>query len=115
MMIRIILLLTLLTSLARAEDDHDHGSDEIVKLSAAEMAEFAIETSVAGPGLIATHLELPGEVQPNADRVAHIVPRYEGIVTEVRVHEGDMVKVGQILAIVESDAKIGRASCRERV
>jgi len=70
------------------------------------MKEFAVEMARAAAGNIATHLELPGEVQPNADQLAHIVPRYEGIVTEVRVHEGDVVKAGQVLAIVESDASL---------
>lgn len=89
-------------------DDHG-GHDEyedVVELSAAELAEFGIEVSSASPGIIETELELPGEVRPNDDRLAHIVPRYSGIVTEVRVHIGDYVKRGEVLAIVESDATL---------
>ncbi|MFT5233160.1 MAG: cobalt-zinc-cadmium efflux system membrane fusion protein [Candidatus Krumholzibacteriia bacterium] len=108
MLIRILMTLAMisLASLTNAADDHPHGEEEKVSLSKEEQLEFSIETAIAGPDTITTRLELPGEVQPNADLVAHIVSRYEGIVTEVRVHEGDLVKAGQVLAIVESDASL---------
>ena len=86
------------------EEAHDeHG---VVRLTAAELDEFGIKVTEAGPGLIETHLELPGEVQPNASRLAHIVPRFSGIVTEVRAEIGDYVKRGQVLAIIESDESL---------
>lgn len=51
-------------------------------------------------------LALPGEVVPNADRVAHIVPRFPGIVREVRKRLGDHVEEGEILAIVEGNQSL---------
>ncbi|NNE09477.1 MAG: HlyD family efflux transporter periplasmic adaptor subunit [Gemmatimonadetes bacterium] len=92
-------------------DDHsDHGgeSDEhgAVRLSQAEMDEFGIILDVAGPGTIVSTLELPGEVVPNADRLAHIVPRFPGIATEVRARIGDYVRKGEVLAIIESDESL---------
>jgi len=101
-------------------EGHDHGSgaghdedgdghddhEDLVQLSAAELAEFGIEVADVSSGIVETELELPGEVRPNDDRLAHIVPRYSGIVTEVRVHIGDYVKRGEVLAIVESDATL---------
>lgn len=94
-----------------AEPDQDVGHDDYdehgdVALSPAELAEFGIEVVSAGPGRIETYVSLPGEVRPNADRLAHIVPRYAGIVTEVRANVGDRVKKGQVLAIVESDESL---------
>jgi len=132
MMRRLIpaLILTLFAGLApaaSAEEDHEHhegdghaqdaahdndgGDDEhddhgIVRLSAEELHEFGIEIEAAAPGIIEIHLELPGEVQPNADRLAHIVPRYSGIVTEVRANIGDYVKQGEVLAVIESDESL---------
>ena len=81
-------------------------------LDAATRAEFGIETAVAGPGVLRLHRTLPGEVRANADRLAHIVPRYEGIVREVRAHVGDRVAADQILAIVEGDASLTNFSVR---
>src|SRR6185436_3943394 len=48
-------------------------------------------------------VELPGEVRPNADRIAHIAPRFPGLVREVRKYVGDRVRAGEILAIIESE------------
>jgi len=99
------------------DDGHDHGEAhdaadaraheaDVVTLSAAELAEFDIHVSSAGPDTVSTYLTLPGEVHPNADRLAHIVPRFSGIVTEVRANVGDTVQRGQVLAIVESDESL---------
>jgi cobalt-zinc-cadmium efflux system membrane fusion protein len=49
---------------------------------------------------------LPGEVKVNGNRIAHIVPRYSGIVTEVRVQVGDAVREGQVLAVIEGDESL---------
>jgi len=86
-------------------DDHEEPA-EIVRLSPEELAEFGIEVTTAGPGTVERHLSLPGEVQPNADQLAHIVPRYSGIVVEVRAKIGDVVSKGQVLAIIESDESL---------
>jgi len=100
----------LLAGLALAEDEHghDHEQDhrELVTLRDEEIAEFGIELATAGPGTIETHVTVPGEVRANADRLAHIVPRYSGIVTDVLVQTGDRVEKGQILAIVEGDESL---------
>jgi len=87
------------------EDRAEHAS-ELVRISKAELQEFGVEVSVAGPGKIETYVPLPGEVRPNENRVAHIVPRYSGIVTDVLVDIGDEVRKGQVLAIVESDQSL---------
>ena len=88
-----------------SHDDHDDHVD-IVRLTAAEIAEFGVIVETAGSGVIEQTLEVPGEVRPNDDRLAHIVPRYSGIVTDVRVGIGDYVKRGQVLAIIESDESL---------
>jgi hypothetical protein len=41
----------------------------------------------ASAGTVDLGVELPGEVRPNADRIAHIAPRFPGIVQEVRVQQ----------------------------
>lgn len=93
-----------------AHDDHGHDADNddhgAVRMTQAEMDEFGLELATAGPGTIINTLELPGEVVPNADRLAHIVPRFPGIATEVRARIGDYVKKGQVLAVIESDESL---------
>jgi cobalt-zinc-cadmium efflux system membrane fusion protein len=91
----------------RGEEHAGHAEDEAihaVRLDAEARAEFGIELEAAGPGWIERSVSLPGEVRPNQDRLAHIAPRFAGIVREVHADIGDAVKPGQKLAIVESEA-----------
>jgi membrane fusion protein, heavy metal efflux system len=68
-----------------------------------EAAEGAgIEVKPAGSAALKTVLALPGEIQLNPRRVAHVVPRVEGVVVEVRKELGDTVKRGEVLAVLES-------------
>jgi len=88
---------------AHEEETHH---EELVQLSAEELTEFRIELTSAGPGRIESFARLPGEVRPNADRLAHIVPRFDGIVSQVKAQIGDVVEPGQVLAIIEGDESL---------
>jgi cobalt-zinc-cadmium efflux system membrane fusion protein len=85
---------------------HDHDAADHVRLTPAVQAEFGIRVAAAGPAMIEQTVSLPGEVRPDADRLVHITPRYDGIVTEVRAELGDRVAAGQVLAVVENDATL---------
>ena len=104
------LLLWTLSGPARpvsAQDEHgDEHEEDLVRLSPAEMQEFNIQVAEAGPGKIVAVRSLPGEVKVNGNRIAHIVPRYSGIVTEVLVQVGDAVREGQVLAVIEGDESL---------
>jgi cobalt-zinc-cadmium efflux system membrane fusion protein len=103
------LLLVLGQDAVIADSDEEHGEEErssLIQLTDTERQEFRIEVAEAGPGTVESVLSLPAEVRPNADRLAHIVPRYPGVVTEVRAHIGDRVEAGQVLAILESDESL---------
>jgi len=83
--------------------DHDEHDSEFVKLTPAELAEFGIVLDTAGPGKIRHEIVVPGEVAVNGDRIAHIFPRFTGVVKEVRKRIGDRVRTGDVLAVVESN------------
>ena len=91
---------------AEAEHDEHDDSHGLVVFSEADLSEFGIQTQVAGPGTIFSRINLPGEIHPNDDMLAHLVPRYDGIVTEVRARVGDQVGKGQVLAIIQSDQSL---------
>jgi len=88
------------------EQDPDQEHDEAIQLDAAERQEFGIVVSEAGPATIQLFLDLPGEIQANDNQLAHIVPRFSGIVAEVRAQVGDQVSAGQVLAVIESDESL---------
>lgn len=73
-----------------------------IELPPGAVEEAGIEVKAAGPAAIRTVLALPGEIQLNPRRVAHVVPRVEGVVVEVRKYLGDKVKPDEVLAVLQS-------------
>jgi len=88
------------------DDEHlgeEHNEPErAVKLHEEDIKEFGIEVEEAGRGTLTIQLELPGEITPNADRLAHIVPRAAGVVVSVFKSEGERVRTGELLAVLDS-------------
>jgi cobalt-zinc-cadmium efflux system membrane fusion protein len=84
----------------------EHGDEAVVRLTTAEMNEFGIEVGTADGGTLHIYTILPGEIVANQDHVAHVVPRFPGIVTDVRKQLGDPVKKGEVLAIIESNESL---------
>ncbi len=93
-------------------EGHGEAVPEAVQLSAEQLAAAGIEVAAAGPGAIDSGTELLGEVHPNGDRLAHIVPRFPGIVREVRKNAGDLVKADDVLAIIESSDSLAPYSLK---
>ena len=88
-----------------SEEGREHQSQEI-RVSPEERAAFGVVVAAASPGRIDSGVELLGAVQPNGDRLAHIVPRFGGIVREVRKAAGDLVRSGDVLATIESSESL---------
>ncbi len=93
------------------EHGHEHEGDRAapgtlgtVTITPDAFAANHVVIAMAGPGIVATEIDLPGEIVLNADRVAHIVPRFPGIVQKVRKNLGDNVTRGDVLAVVQSNA-----------
>jgi len=82
-----------------------------VEISEESAREGGLETQPAGPGAISEVVTLPGEIKLNENQIVHVVPRLPGLVREVNKYRGDVVKKGDLLAIIDSrelaDAKSG--------
>ncbi len=85
-------------------DEEEHS--EVIKISDDVMKEFGIEVKIAGAGKVAVHKDLTGEIVPNPYSVAHIVPRFAGIVKAVYQKIGDKVKAGDKIAVIESNESL---------
>lgn len=89
-------------------DSHAHESDlsqpQQIVLSEAQILAANITLQKAQAATIRSVLFLPGEVQFNADRTAHVVPRVAGVVQSVAADLGQLVKKGQVLAVLSSAA-----------
>src|SRR6266542_4901323 len=87
---------------AQREGHEEHGQEQVVRLTEAQMREFNIVVGTAEPRQLQMHVRLPGQVALNADRRAHVVPRIPGVVHQVYKNLGDAVRVGEVMAVVES-------------
>lgn len=91
-----------------AEDTHEeesgqaHEGEELVRFAVNELEEFGVELATAHAGTLSVQLTLPGEVKVNQDRFAHIVPRIPGVVHTANKSAGDVVRAGDVLAILDS-------------
>ncbi|MFQ5651425.1 MAG: efflux RND transporter periplasmic adaptor subunit [bacterium] len=87
--------------------EHDeYDQEQLVRLSAEQLKEFGIEIGEVGPGHLEIQRKLSGEIVIEPDRLAHIIPRFPGIVKDVRKHIGDHVRKGEVLAVIESNESL---------
>ena len=80
---------------------------------AVRMAGIGID--IAGPAVVQTRLRVTGRIEPNEDRMAHIIPRFPGVVKEVRKRLGDQVAQGEVLAIVQSNESLELYEVRSQI
>jgi cobalt-zinc-cadmium efflux system membrane fusion protein len=73
-----------------------------LELTAAQSRAAGVVIATAAPGRIKTTVALPGEIRFNEDRTAHVVPRLAGVVEAVQADLGQLVKKGQVLAVIAS-------------
>jgi cobalt-zinc-cadmium efflux system membrane fusion protein len=73
-----------------------------VRLSEAQRAALAVQTTPAGTRPLATLLKINGEVQLLPDRQAHVSIRISGQIKGLSAKLGDTVRTGQNLALVQS-------------
>lgn len=91
------------------EDEHGHGGGEegehaegVIALSAEQVTAAGIKVAAVGPGKLAREVSVPGKIVAAADRMAQIVPKVGGTVTEAKKNLGDTVEKGEVLALIES-------------
>ena len=84
-------------------DEHDEGKTEITP-DAAKQAGIKIEKTA--PAMIGKVIALTGRVTINQNTKAEIRARFPGIIRSVKVNLGELVKKGQVLAVVESNESL---------
>jgi len=98
---------------SHAEHEGEHSENEAAHVvedeertldfSAEALEEFGVRFEAAGPGTIDLGFEVPGEIEPDPEKIAAIGPRFPGIVRSVSRRVGDRVSRGDVLAVVESE------------
>ena len=86
------------------EEDHDHDEEKAggpLTLSTMQMANLGIASVTAEIRNLQETIELICSVEVLPERQAHVSPRFDGQIREVRATLGDQVKAGQRLVVVE--------------
>lgn len=82
-----------------------HAAEEgLVGLSPEQQKAVGLGVSVVGPASLQSASDFQGEIRFNEDRTAHVVPRLAGVVESVHANLGQVVKKGQVLAVIASTA-----------
>jgi cobalt-zinc-cadmium efflux system membrane fusion protein len=74
-----------------------------VVMESAAITSSEIEIEEVGPATLRSMVEMHGKIVANPDKVAHVSPRFPGIVLEARKTLGDTVEKGEVVAVVESN------------
>ncbi len=105
------------------KDDHDHDHDKKddhkddkketaappgkgFSLTSEQRRLIGLETAKAATGQLDNTLRLDGEVRYNLEKMAKVMPRLPGFVSQINAVEGQKVKKGEILAVLQSQ-KLG--------
>lgn len=88
-----------------------------VELGAGQVASAGIVINTVGPRKMITTIELPGEVKADETRLAHVVPRLQGVAASVLKREGERARKGELMAVLNSrelaDAKSAYLSAKQ--
>ena len=89
------------------EKNHDDEKDahrREVRLTDEQLKAAGIVLQAAGPGRLQRAAPFAGEIRFDEDRTTHVVPRVAGVAEAVNVQLGQVVRAGQVLAVVASTA-----------
>lgn len=88
------------------EGAHEHEEEGVVTLSEEAREAAHVEVKESGPATLRVTLKVNGRIEPVSSKVAHIAPRFAGIIRDVKRDVGDYVNAGELLAVVESNQSL---------
>ena len=77
--------------------------------------ESGIATERAGSQTLQRTVRVRGKITPSEHRIAHIIPRFAGMVKEGRKHIGDPVAKGEVVAVIESNQSLQPYEIRSQI
>lgn len=85
-----------------AEKPDAHAGEDLVKLSDDEMKRAGVRVGAVAESTLSDELVLTATVRANREALAHVAPRVPGRIISISARQGDMVRAGQPLAILDS-------------
>src|ERR1044071_1655969 len=112
-LLAILLAAAAFISCSRSPEKDEHASEHQtapgsrhIEVSEEARKKSDIVLAVTGPAVIRQTIRLNGKINANEDRMAHVSPRFPGIVKAVSKHLGDTIKKGEVLAVIESNESL---------
>lgn len=98
----------LLNQQSGLSDEHNENDNlgGVIILSDSVITELGVKTDIVGPKQLQAHSDLTGEIVVDPDKLAHIVPRFAGIVKKVYKKIGDKVSKDEVVAVIESNESL---------
>jgi len=93
--------------IAGAKED-DHKDEDLIRVSEEDLKRAGIRVEPAEMSDMADEMVLTATVRANRETLARIAPRVPGRIVSVQVRQGDAVRAGQTLAVLDS-VEIGEA------
>jgi membrane fusion protein, heavy metal efflux system len=78
----------------------------VIEVSEDAIKKSGIAIETAGPAVLRKTLKMNGKIGPNEEQMAEVSPRFPGIVKSVAKRLGDQVKMGDTLAVIESNESL---------
>lgn len=91
-----------------AAGQHAEEGPELIELTKEALENVTLRTEKVMRRQVVDAMRLPAEVQPHPDKIAHITPLVPSQVLEVKARPGDVVKKGDVLAVLKS-VQLGEA------
>lgn len=90
------------------EDEHGHGHEEAGPTSLPDEAlpRFGIELKEVSAGEVHEGIQVSGRIVPVDEKLAHVSPRFAGVIKEVRAKVGDVVKADTLLAVLQNNQNL---------
>ena len=79
---------------------------DFVKITEEKLADAKIESAEAGPAVLERHRALFGQFRANEEGIAHIAPRFPGVIQAVNKRLGDKVEKGETIVVIESNESL---------
>lgn len=94
--------------------DYEHYEFRSI-ISAEEASLSGIKTEKVAAGSLKKFLKVRGKIFPSEHRLAHIMPRFAGVVRKGYKHIGDSVQENELLAVIESNESLQPFEVRSQI
>jgi membrane fusion protein, heavy metal efflux system len=91
---------------AAAEAGGEAAVADFVKITDEKLAEAKIETAKAGPSVLERQRTLFGQFRANEEGLAHLAPRFPGVIHSVSKRLGEKVEKGEAVVVIESNESL---------